>query len=261
MSDDATVLAEIQDGVATITMNRPDSFNALNGEMARGLVDAMARAETDPAVRCVVLQGAGKNFMAFHGKLGETPEARRAYFSELIGGVHPTIVSMRRMEKPVVAKLRGGVAGFGLSLAMACDLSVAAETAYFTLAYCLIGTSPDGGSTYHLPRLVGMKTAMEIALLGDRFDSHKALELGLVNRVVPEAELDSETERLARRLAAGAGLALGRTKRLLNASLGNDLESQLAAEQEAFAASAATADFAEGITAFVEKRKAKFEHR
>lgn len=259
------VLLEVDGGVATVTLNRPKALNALSDDMIAALVAVMARVEDDPAVRCVVLRGAGDHFMAggdvkgFHGRLAETPTARNAHFRDKIHSLHPAIVSMRRMPKPVVASLRGAAAGFGLSLALAADLAIAAEDAFFTLAYCLIGTSPDGGSSYHLPRLVGLRKAMEIALLGERFNAETAHALSLVNWVVPTAELEAETTKLAARLASGPGHALGETKALLNASFDNALPAQLALEAESFARCAATQDFVEGVTAFVEKRTAIFQ--
>jgi 2-(1,2-epoxy-1,2-dihydrophenyl)acetyl-CoA isomerase len=259
-----TILLEERDGVATVTLNRPEVLNALSDDMIAALVEAMARVEADAATRCVVLRGAGDHFMAggdvkgFHGRLAETPAERGAHFRAKIHKLHPAIIAMRRMPKPVVASLRGAAAGFGLSLALATDLAIAADDAFFTLAYCLIGTSPDGGSSYHLPRIVGLRKAMEIALLGERFNAEAAQRLGLVNWVVPADDLEAETARLAARLAGGPGHALGQTKALLNASLDNPLEAQLALEAESFASCAATRDFAEGVTAFVEKRPAKF---
>jgi len=260
-----TVLLDVAEGIATITLNRPAVLNAVNSEMMAALVAAVARIEGDPAARCVVIRGAGDHFMAggdikqFHGRLSQTPEARSAHFRQTIHNLHPAIVTLRRMPKPVVASLKGAAAGFGLSLALAADLAIAAEDAYFTLAYCRIGTSPDGGSTFHLPRIVGLRKAMEIALLGERFDAETARELGIVNWVVPTEALEEETTKLAGRLARGPSHALGETKRLLNAAFDNGLEAQLAAEAEAFAGCAATADFAEGVSAFVEKRAANFQ--
>ena len=260
-----TVLLDVAEGIATITLNRPAALNAVNLEMMAAFVAAVARIEGDPAARCVVIRGAGDHFMAggdvkqFHGLLSQTPEERSAHFRETIHGLHPAIVTLRRMPQPVIASLKGAAAGFGLSLALAADLAIAAEDAYFTLAYCRIGTSPDGGSTFHLPRIVGLRKAMEIALLGERFDAETARELGIVNWVVPTAALEEETAKLAGRLARGPSHALGETKRLLNASFDNRLEAQLAAEAEAFAGCAATADFADGVSAFVEKRAAKFQ--
>jgi 2-(1,2-epoxy-1,2-dihydrophenyl)acetyl-CoA isomerase len=163
------------------------------------------------------------------------------------------------MPKPVIAAVSGAAAGFGMSLMMACDLVIAADNAYFSLAYALIGASPDGGSTFALPRTVGAKKAMEIALLGERFDAATAERLGLVNRVVPLAALDQETSKLAARLAAGPSAVYGRTKALLNGSLNASLETQLQREAEAFAQSAAEPDFAEGIRAFIEKRKPQWQ--
>jgi 2-(1,2-epoxy-1,2-dihydrophenyl)acetyl-CoA isomerase len=208
-----------------------------------------------------VIRG-GQNFMA-GGDLkwfddlvrSRRPEQNRIEFARFAGDVHSVIVSLRRMPKPVVASVRGAAAGFGMSLMMACDLVIAADNAYFSLAYSLIGASPDGGSTFALPRIVGAKKAMEIALLSDRFDAATAERLGLVNRVVPAAALDDETARLAARLAGGPTAVYGRTKQLLNASLNSTLESQLQREAEAFAQSASERAFAEGVRAFIEKRK------
>lgn len=259
-----SVILEVDEGIATLTLNRPKALNALNVAMMSALGEIMPRIEADPAVRCVILRGAGDHFMAggdlkeFHGELSRPAEERRRHFEEALGRLHPAIACMRRMPKPIIASLKGAAAGFGLSFSLAADLAIAADDAYFTLAYCLIGTSPDGGSTYHLPRILGLRKAMEVALLGERFDAAAALKLGIVNRVVPAASLEAETIKLARRLADGPSDALGRTKQLLNASFDNSLEEQLRAEATCFADGAAGEEFAEGIAAFIEKRPAKF---
>ena len=259
-----SVLLETADGIATVTLNRPQSLNALNDDMVAGLAEVMQQLESDAAVRCVVLKGAGDHFMAggdikqFHGQIGQPAEERRREFEALIHLLHPSVEAMRRMPKPILASVQGAAAGFGLSLMLDCDLAIAADNSYFTLAYCRLGTSPDGGSSFHLPRIVGLRKAMEIALLGDRFDAATAARLGIVNWVVPAADLAAETDKIARRLADGPTRALGNTKRLLNGAFETALGAQLEAEAVNFADCAATDDFAEGVTAFVEKRAAKF---
>jgi len=260
------VLVAREGSVATITLNRPQALNALDHDLTVGLRDGVLAAEHDPSVRCVVLRG-GEHFMAggdlkwFRTLVEDRSSAEnRVQFEALIHEVHTVILALRRMPKPVVASVRGAVAGFGMSLMMACDLVLAADNAYFTLAYTLIGTSPDGGSTFSLPRIVGQKKAMEIALLGERFDAATAERLGLVNRVVPKEKLDEETAKLALRLANGPTAVYARTKALLNGSLNASLESQLQREAEAFAQSASEPDFREGLAAFIEKRKPQW-HR
>jgi 2-(1,2-epoxy-1,2-dihydrophenyl)acetyl-CoA isomerase len=168
-------------------------------------------------------------------------------------------MALRRAAKPVLASVHGAVAGAGISLLAAADLALAAADAKFTLAYSRIAASPDGGSTYFLPRLIGVRRALEMALLSDTFDAHTAREIGLVNWVVSAAELAAETEKIAGRLASGPTVAYGETKALVNQSFDNTLERQLEAEAQAFARCARTADLAEGVTAFVEKRKPNFE--
>jgi len=261
-----TVKIAIDEGICTITVNRPDVLNALDRDMATSLASATRAAKANTAVRAVVICGAGDHFMAggdlrtFSGWLSEIPDRseRRDRFESVVHEVHPTILAITGMPKPVIASVRGAVAGFGLSLMMACDLAVAADDAVFTLAYCHIGTSPDGSSTYTLPRAVGTKRAFEIACLGDRFSAQDAKEIGLVNRVVPGTVLNAETAALAARLAAGPTLAYARTKALLNASAHRSLEDQLAAEAAAFGDCAAGEDFAEGLAAFLAKRPANF---
>ena len=257
------VLTDREDGILTITMNRPDALNALDVELSDALNEAIQTAEQDTKIRCVVIRG-GEQFMAggdlkwFSENLVGNSDEMRIKFENFINQVHRMIISIRRMPKPVVASVSGPAAGFGLSLTMACDLVIAADNAFFTLAYVNIGASPDGGSTFALPRILGSKKAAEIAFLGDRFDAATAKELGLVNWVVPVEDLKNETGKLAARLAKGPTAVLGRTKSLLQQSLNTTLESQLQAEATNFAVSAGEADFAEGISAFIAKRKPKF---
>lgn len=256
----SAVIYEVQGDIATLTLNRPESLNALNLAMIDDLRTSTARAAFDPAVRVVIVRGAGDHFMAggdlkwFREQLALAPQVRQQRFEELIAGVHASILSLKGMNKPVIAAVQGAVAGFGLSLMMAADLVIAADNTYFTLAYSNIALSPDGGATWSLPRQVGLKQAMEIALLGERFDAARARELGLINRVSPLAELEAETQKLARRLASGPAEALARTKALLNQSLDHSLEMQLVAEQRSFAACGAHPDFSEGLAGFFEKR-------
>lgn len=260
-----TVLYAAARGVATLTLNRPEVFNAINRDMADGLKDAIDRIEADASVRAVVIQGAGNGFMAggdikfFTETTGLAPEERTRHFKNFISNeAHPLVLRLRRMRPPVVASVHGAVAGFGMSLMMACDLAFASAGTRFTLAYVRLGTSPDGGSTFFLPRHVGAKRAMEIALLGDRFEAETALELGLINEIVPADALSEHVASIAERLALGPAAALARTKRLLSQSFDNTLEEQLAAEAEAFSQCAASQDFVEGVDAFIGKRLPHF---
>ena len=266
-SPNDTVLTATVDGVCTVTLNRPQSLNALDIDMVAALTRVTADIADDEAVRAVVVRGAGDHFMAggdlaaFRRWVDSEPDRTvlRHTFEGFVRSVQPIIVNIRHMRKPVIASAGGAVAGFGVSLMIACDLAIAAEDAVFTLAYCQIGTSPDGGSTYALPRTVGLKRAFAMALLGERFGAAEALAAGLINRVVPAADLEAETASLAARLAHGPAHAYGNTKMLLNASLHSELDEQMAAEAASFADCAATADFAEGIAAFLEKRPPSFK--
>jgi 2-(1,2-epoxy-1,2-dihydrophenyl)acetyl-CoA isomerase len=260
----ADVEVSVSDGVATLTMNRPEARNALSDEMRTSLAEHFHAFESDDSIRCVVLTGAGDHFMAggdvkgFSKAMQLSPEEIRRMFVMRIHDLHTIMFPMRRMKKPIVAKVRGAAAGAGVSFALCCDLVIASEDAFFTLAYCNIGTSPDGASTFHLPRTLGIKKAMEMALLGDRYTAQQCLDMGLINWVVPTDELDAECDKLTTRLANGPTHAYGNAKALLYQSINKDFEAQLQAEAEHFADCASGPDFKEGVLAFVEKRKPNF---
>ncbi|MDG2141667.1 MAG: enoyl-CoA hydratase [Gammaproteobacteria bacterium] len=253
-----------KDGIATLTMNRPEARNALSMEMRKQLSEALHEVEIDESVRCVVLKGAGEHFMAGGDVKGmgesikKSPNEIKKEFILRIHDLHPIMFAMRRMPKPIIASCRGAAAGAGVSIALACDLVIASDDAFFTLAYCKIGTSPDGSSSFHLPRAVGIKKAMEIALLGDRFDAQTAKDIGMINFVVPADSLEDETNTLATRLANGPTHVYGNTKALFYRSLESEFEAQLQAEAEYFSDCAARQDFKEGVTAFIEKRSPRF---
>jgi 2-(1,2-epoxy-1,2-dihydrophenyl)acetyl-CoA isomerase len=261
---DQQVLLEHKNAVATITFNRPAALNALTAKMLEGLIAATGYCEQDREIRCVVIRGAGGHFMAggdikeFHKTLKNARDSYVRGREQQVIQANQLVYNLRRMSKPVIASVSGAAAGYGLSLMLAADLAIAADDAVFSMAYQHIGLSPDGGATYFLPRMIGERRAMELALLGERFGAAKALELGLVNRVVKAAEIAAETAKLARSLARGPAIALALTKRLIRSSLDNTWDEQLHREAEAFAAAAASGDHMEGVSAFVGKRKPAF---
>jgi 2-(1,2-epoxy-1,2-dihydrophenyl)acetyl-CoA isomerase len=259
-----SVIVQRQGAVFEVILNRPQMRNAVDREAIGELASAVGEAAADHTARAVLLRGVGTHFCAggditmFAELIGLSPEERSKELYEIVGGLHPLLVRLRSMPKPVIAAVHGAAAGFGLSLVLAADLALAAEDTVFTSGYIHLGTSPDGGMTMTLPRIVGLKRAAELMFLGDRFDARRALELGLINRVVPAEALEAEAMGLATQLANGPTHAYGRTKALLEASIGQLLDAQLKRETESFAVCAATDEFVEGVCASLEKRRPIF---
>jgi 2-(1,2-epoxy-1,2-dihydrophenyl)acetyl-CoA isomerase len=259
----APVLFERDGAVATIRLNRPDRLNAIDAEAAHLLLEACRRAEREEGLRALVLAGEGRAFMAggdvsaFHAAGDGAAELVRG----LIGLLEESCLVLDGLRMPVIARVQGAVAGAGMSLMLAADVVVAADDTRIAFAYTGIGTTPDGGLSWSLPRAVGLRRALEIALLNQPIDTAEALRLGLVTKVVPRDELDAETAAIAARLAAGPTQALARTRELLRGSWRHTLPEQLALERESFIASAGTTDFREGVGAFVERRRPEFRGR
>lgn len=239
--------------IAHLRFNRPDVLNAIDSAMAGAFLDACRSLRDDPELRVVVISGEGRAFMA-GGDIAQFRDAPDTISSTLIEPMHEALQILTTLRAPVIASLQGAVAGAGMSLALACDLAIAADNTRFNLAYVKLGTSCDLGASWSLPRIVGVRKALEIALLSDTIAAGEAQQLGLVNKVVPLDQLAAETLKLATHLAAGAPAAQGMLKQLMRSSFAHDLGTQLAAEQQGFAACAATEDFAEAVSAFLAKR-------
>lgn len=258
-----TLLFEVHDHVAYVTLNRPDNANAINPQMGRDLMSVALAVSTDPSVRCVRLSSRGKMFCA-GGDLsafGEAQDELPRLLKELTVYLHAAISHFARMPAPVVAAVGGIAAGAGFSLVTAADLVIAGESARFTMAYTRAGLTPDGSSTYFLPRLIGRRRTLELMLTNRLLSAQEALEWGLVNRVVADEAVEEESAKLVRELSQGATLAYGAVKDLVFRSHGESLESQMEHESQAIARAARTEDAREGIRAFLAKRKASFTGR
>ncbi|MFV9506560.1 MAG: enoyl-CoA hydratase-related protein [Oscillochloridaceae bacterium umkhey_bin13] len=260
MTREPTVLYAADAGIATLTMHRPEVYNALSLELHTDLIAALERAEADPAVRCLVLTGGTGKAFSSGQDLREFPlEGAPAMIGErLRANYNPLVQKLMTMPKPIIAALNGVAAGAGFSIALACDLRIAATSARLVVAFIRIGLIPDCGMLYTLPRLVGQARAFELAARGADLDAATALNLGLLNLVVPDEELPAAARALASELAHRPAYALGLLKQTMHASAGASLVATLEYEAQAQQQAGAHPDFAEGVQAFREKRPARF---
>lgn len=258
-----TLRYELGDAIATLTLDRPEAYNALNLTLGRELFHATLEADEDPSVRCIVVTGAGKAFCA-GGDVKDFAEAGTrvgVVIKELTTYLHGAVSRLARTAKPVIMGVNGIAAGGGMSLALSGDLVVATESARFTMAYSRIAASPDGSSSYFLPRLIGLRRALELHYTNRVLTAREALDWGLVNRVHPDAEFPGALAALAGELAAGPTLAFGRAKLLFHQSTQESLETQMELEAQAIAASGHSEDFQAGVKAFAAKQPVSFRGR
>ncbi|MAY22775.1 MAG: 2-(1,2-epoxy-1,2-dihydrophenyl)acetyl-CoA isomerase [Flavobacteriaceae bacterium] len=256
----AYITSKIENHIAWLSLNRPEVFNSFNREMALLLQSELDACETNPEVRAIVLTGNGKAFCAGQDlKEVTSPELNPGFKKILEEHYNPIVSRIRSIEKPIIAAVNGVAAGAGANIALACDVVVASEQASFIQAFSKIGLIPDSGGTFFLPRLIGFQKASALMLLGDKIAAEEAERLGMVYKVVPSEAFETEIQQLATTLSQMPTKALGMTKRLLNQSMTNNLEDQLELEGKLQIEAAQSEDYAEGVAAFVEKRKPNFK--
>ena len=254
-----TIVLERKDGIGTLTLNRPEKLNAINRRMTEELVSVLVRIAKDAGIRALVVTGAGRGFCsgADVGDMAQAaPPIENRYWTQM---AHKTILGLTELEKPVIAKVNGAAVGIGLSLALSADIIIASENAKFSLIFSRIGLIPDGGSLFHLPRLVGPAKAKELIFTAKMIDAKEAERIGLISKAVPADELDNEVNTLAKQLAEGPTAAFGIAKKIMNKGLSMDLSSVLECEAFGQAMAGTTQDAQEGVIAFLEKRKAEFK--
>lgn len=252
------ILTDIQDGVATLTLNRPEVFNSFNKDMALEFQQMLDKCEANSEIRCIVITGAGKAFCAGQD-LAEVVTKDGPSISEIVSKhYNPIILRIRTIEKPIVAAINGVAAGAGANIALACDVTIASDKASFIQAFSKIGLIPDSGGTFNLPRLIGFQKASALMMLGDKISAADAEKMNMIYKVVPHDDLGNVVSEIAGTLAKMPTKGLGLTKRALNTSLTNDLREQLALEDKLQQAASKTSDYKEGVNAFLEKRKPIF---
>jgi 2-(1,2-epoxy-1,2-dihydrophenyl)acetyl-CoA isomerase len=258
MTEEKILLVEKRDGFAIITMNRPDRLNAFNDELTFQIQDALKEAEKDKEVRALVLTGAGRGFCSGQDlqnrQFSDNSAARPSLGDSIRRRYNPIVLKLRRMEKPIIAAVNGVAAGAGASLAFACDYRVVSENATFVQSFTKVGLVPDSGATFMLPRLIGLTKAFELMITADKIDAATALNLGLVNKVVPQDQVMTEALEMAAKLAKGPTKAFGLTKRAVNKAIFPDLEELLEYEAHLQEIAGRSDDFQEGVKAFIEKR-------
>ena len=251
---------KIENNIALITLNRPEVFNSFNREMALRLQNVFDDCETNNEIRAIVLTGNGKAFCAGQDlKEVTSPELNPGFKKILEEHYNPIITRIRTIEKPILAAVNGVAAGAGANIALACDVVVASDQASFIQAFSLIGLIPDSGGTFFLPRLIGFQKASALTMLGDKISAEEAENMGMIYKSVPSDEFENTVQKLATKLATMPTKALALIKKSLNQSLSNDLESQLALESKYQIEAAGTEDYAEGVAAFIDKRKPNFK--
>jgi len=261
MSDNSIDL-RIENGTAWLTLNRPEVFNSFNREMALLLQSQLDQCANDSHVRAIVITGSGRAFCAGQDlKEVTTPELNPGFKKILEEHYNPIISMIRAIEKPIIAAVNGVAAGAGANIALACDVVIASEHASFIQAFSKIGLIPDSAGTFFLPRLIGFQKASALMMLGDKVSAQEAERLGMVYKVFSSEEFIEATKKLAETMAQMPTKALGMTKRLLNASMANDLKAQLEMESKLQIEAAQSEDYREGVAAFVEKRKPNFKGR
>ncbi len=254
-----TILLKIENNIARITLNRPEVFNSFNREMALQLQQTLDACENNSQVRTILITGNGKAFCAGQDlKEVITPEINPGFKKILEEHYNPIITRIRNIKKPIVAAVNGVAAGAGANIALACDIVVANETVNFIQAFSLIGLVPDSAGTYFLPRLVGFQKATALAMLGEKISAEEAEKIGMIYKAFPASDFEKEVTALAAKLANMPTVALGKIKEAFNKSVTNTLEQQLALESKLQIEAAQTQDYAEGVTAFIEKRKPNF---
>lgn len=258
-----TIILEKKDGIGTLTLNRPENLNAINQKMTEELNSAMVEIARDSSVRALVVTGAGRGFCSGFdvGDMAQAATATPIETRNWIQMAHKAILGLTDLEKPVIAKVNGSAVGFGCSLAISTDIIIASESAKFSLIFSRIGLIPDGGSLFHLPRLVGPAKAKELIFTAKIIDAKEAEKIGLINKAVPAQELDNEVNTLAKQLAEGPTVAFGIAKKIINKGLSMDLSSVLECEAFGQTIAGTTQDAQEGVIAFLEKRKAEFKGR
>ncbi len=256
----SNIVFSVENNIATIRLNRPDSFNSINEELGKEFIAALDECASNDEIKCVILTGTGRAFCAGQDLKEITDASKEPQYDKVLDERYtPITTKITKLEKPIIAAVNGVAAGAGANLALACDIIIATESASFIQAFSAIGLIPDSGGTYNLPRIIGRAKAMAFAMLGDKISAEEAERIGMIYKCYPNDEFEEKIQKVAYRISKMAPIGLALTKRSINASWNNDFDQQMQMERDLQIHCFGTADYREGVQAFVEKRKPTFK--